>query len=411
MKPKVLVAATSRWFTTARLAIALANAGCTVEAVCPPGHPLGNTSAVQQTHSYNGLAPLMSLADAIAVTRPDFILPGDDLATQHLHHLYHRERRYGKGGALICRVIERSLGAPESFPVVYARTTFMQLAQEEGIRVPETEVITTTQDLKKWVARIGFPTVLKANCTSGGEGVRIVHTLEEAELAFRALQAPPLFIRAAKRALVDRDKTLIWPSLLRRRSVVNAQAFVTGREATSTIACWNGTVLAGLHFEVLKKRSSAGPATVLRLIEHSEMLTAAKRITRRLNLSGLNGFDFMLEAQTGNAYLVEINPRATQVGHLTLGTGHDLPAALYAALSGDTVIQPAPKLTENDTITLFPHEWRRNPASAFLQTGYHDVPWEEPELVLACLRRGRKQSVWYSQRNRTQASSVIEIPS
>src|SRR5947208_8381704 len=136
VKPKVLVAATSRWFTTARLAIALANAGCTVEAVCPPGHPLGNTSAVQQTHSYNGLAPLMSLADAIAVTRPDFILPGDDLATQHLHHLYHRERRYGKGGALICRVIERSLGAPESFPVVYARTTFMQLAQEEGIRVP-----------------------------------------------------------------------------------------------------------------------------------------------------------------------------------------------------------------------------------------------------------------------------------
>src|SRR5438552_13866695 len=411
MKPTVLVATTSRWFPTARLGVALAHAGFMVEAVCPPRHPLAKTGAVRQICTYRGLTPLRSFVEAIAATKPDLILPGDDLATRHLHHLYGRERRQGRAGSAICQLIERSLGAPESFSVVYARTAFMQLAQEDGIRTPRTEIISNTHDLKTWIARMGFPTVLKADCTSGGEGVRVVHTIEQAEHAYRRLQAPPLLARAAKRALVDQDKTLVWPSLLRRRPVVNGQAFVAGREATSTVACWNGVVLAGLHFEVLKKRSSAGPATVLRLIEHSEMLTAAKMITRRLNLSGLNGFDFMLEAQTGNAYLVEINPRATQVGHLTLGTGHDLPAALYAALSGDTVIQPAPKLTENDTITLFPHEWRRNPASAFLQTGYHDVPWEEPELVLACLRRGRKQSVWYSQRNRTQASSVIEIPS
>ena len=61
----------------------------------------------------------------------------------------------------------------------------------------------------------------------------------------------------------------------------------------------------------------------------------------------------MLEAHTGNAHLIEINPRATQVGHLALGPGRDLPAALYAALSG--ICPPAaPKVTENDTIALFP---------------------------------------------------------
>src|SRR5206468_12460820 len=160
---------------------------------------------------------------------------------------------------------------PESFSGVYARTAFMQLAQEEGIRVPRTETISTPHDLRAWVARMGFPTVLKADCTSGGEGVRIVHTIEEAEQAYRRLQAPPLLARAAKRALVDQDKTLVWPSLLRRRSVVNTQAFVAGREATSTVACWNGAVLASLHFEVLNKRSSAGPATVMHLIENAEM--------------------------------------------------------------------------------------------------------------------------------------------
>src|SRR5438034_1651828 len=287
MKPTVLVATTSCWFPTARLAVALAHAGFTMDAVCPPRHPLAKTSAVRQICSYRGLAPLRSFVEAIATTKPDLILPGDDLATRHLHHLYSREHRQGKAGSAICQLIERSLGAPESFSVVYARTAFMQLAQEEAIRVPRTEILNNTHDLRTWVARMGFPTVLKADCTSGGEGVRVVHTIEQAEQAYRRLQAPPLLARAAKRAPVHQDKTLVWPSLLRRRSVVNTQAFVAGREATSTVACWNGSVLAALHFEVLNKRSSAGPATVMRLIENAEMSGAAEKIARRLNLSGV----------------------------------------------------------------------------------------------------------------------------
>ncbi len=153
----------------------------------------------------------------------------------------------------------------------------MQIAQEEGVRAPKTEIITDTHDLAKWIAQMGFPTVLKANGTSGGDGVKVVNTVEEAEHAFRKLQAPPLMARAIKRALVDRDPTLVPPSLLRRRFVVNAQAFVAGREATSTIACWKGKVLASLHFEVLKKAASTGHATVLRLIEHPEMAERCRK--------------------------------------------------------------------------------------------------------------------------------------
>src|SRR5437660_1489403 len=149
--------------------------------VCPPRHPLGKTRAVGQICPYRGLAPLRSFVEAIAATRPDLILPGDDLATRHLHHLCRREHRQGRAGSAICQLIERSLGAPESFSVVYARTAFMQLAQEEGIRIPRTEIISNTHDLRAWVARMGFPTVLKADCTSGGEGVRVVHTIELAE--------------------------------------------------------------------------------------------------------------------------------------------------------------------------------------------------------------------------------------
>lgn len=303
----------------------------------------------------------------------------------------------------MCALIERSLGEPESFPVVSARTAFMNLADAEGLRVPPTEVMRNSDELRNWAARMGFPFVLKANGTSGGDGVRVAHTLAEAEHAFKELQAPPLLARAAKRALVDQDKTLVWPSLLRRRPVVNAQAFVAGHEATSAVICWKGAVLASLHFEVVNKASSAGHATVVRLIENAEMSAATEKMARRLGLSGLYGFDFMMEAGTGNVYLVEINPRATQVGHLSLGPGHDIPAALYGALSGQ-VIQAAPKVTESDTIALFPQEWIRDPESAFLQAGYHDVPWEEPELVQDCVSNRRKQSAWYSRSQRKQIS-------
>jgi Carbamoyl-phosphate synthase L chain, ATP binding domain len=387
VKPTVLIAASSHWFPTARLAMALTSAGCVVDAVCPARHPLSTVRAVRRTHRYSGLAPLYSLSRAIQNSGPDLIIPGDDLTTRHLHHLYRRERT--RGNDVICNLIERSFGSPESFPIVYERATFMQLASAEGVRVPKTTVITNLQVLRRWIEETGFPCVLKADGTSGGDGVKIVRNLEQAADAYRKLNAPPMLARAAKRALMDRDKTLVWPSLLRRRSVVSAQALVVGHEATSTVACWRGAVLAALHFEVVNKKCASGPATVMRLADHQEMKGAVEKMVRRLNLSGVHGFDFMIEGHTGDAYLIEINPRTTQVGHLRLGEGRDLPAALIAALA-HCPIQHAPKLTENTMIALFPQEWMRDPGSSFMYSAYHDVPWEEPALLQLCLQSSLK---------------------
>jgi len=406
--PTVLIATTTRWFPTARLVVALANAGFTVDAVCPSNHPLNKTGVVRKVFHYRGLDALASFADAINAATPDLIVPGDDLATEHLHAIHHQENHEGATGAEMCRLIERSLGATESFSIVNSRTKLMEIAESEGVRVPKTAVIRGQDDLKNWIAQAGVPTVLKADGSSGGCGVRVVRSLQEAQRALQTLQAPPLLARALKRALLDSDPTLVWPSLRRRRSVVNAQVFVAGREATSAVACSNGEVLACLHFEVINKVASSGHASVVRLIENSEMSSAAEKIARRLKLSGVHGFDFMLDERTGNAHLIEINPRATQVGHLTLGPGRDIPAALYAAVSGQSA-RPATRVTNDDTIALFPQEWLRDPSSAFLQSAYHDVPWDKPDLIRACVRIRRKQVAWYSQQSRLQEFSMSRV--
>ena len=386
--------------------MALANAGFKVEMLCPAGHPVRETLAVSRIHVYDGLMPLRSLRRAIATAKPDLVLPGDDLATFHLHDLYRQRETPTERTSIERSLIERSLGSPESFPIVQSRAAFMELALQEGVRIPKTEVIQSIENVKDAMERVGLPAVIKADGTSGGDGVRVVRTVAEGQSAFQKLHAPPLLARAFKRAVFDHDRTLIGPSLRRSRRTVNAQAFVAGHEATSTVACWKGTVLASLHFEVLRKGNAAGHATVVRLIENAEISSAVEKVVRRMGLSGLCGFDFMVETNSGHAYLIEINPRSTQVGHLTLGAGRDLPAALFGAIT-ENPARAAATATENDTVALFPHEWARDPQSEFLRTAYHDVPWDAPELVHACIRRSRKQSVWYSRAEADHETAIV----
>lgn len=222
-----------------------------------------------------------------------------------------------------------------------------------------------------------------------------MHSLPEAQRAFKALESPPSWIRVAKRALIDQDMRWIRPAFEHRRSVVNAQEFISGRDATSLVACWRGEALAALHFEVVNRQCANGPSSVLRLIEIEEITVAIERLVRRLNISGLYGFDFLLEKDTEAPYLIEMNPRTTQVGHLALGPGRDLPAALSAAISGKPIPETH-KVTEHQTIALFPQEWLRNPQSTFLTSAYHDIPWEEPDLIRACLRKTQRWNDWHT---------------
>ena len=403
VKPTILIATTERWHPTARLAMALRDAGCVVHAVCPSRHPLSNTTAVQQIYWCRGLRPIASFARAIASSNPDVVIPGDDLATRQLHELYRRESL--KGGSPICRLIERSLGAADSFSIVYARAKSMEAAERAGVRVPSTTVINNDDELRDWIKRTGLPTVLKANGTSGGDGVRVVRSFREAQSAFRQLRRPPLLARALKRAVINGDLTLLAPSFFRRRATVNAQVFIAGREATSAVVCVDGKILASLHFEVIQKARATGHATVLRRIDNDEMKTASEKVVSQLRLSGLHGFDFMLESASDKAYLIELNPRATQVGHLNLGPNRNVPAALAAALKGCEVEVTA-RVSENDTIALFPQEWLRDAASPFLTSAYHDVPWTEPNLI-AAIRGERVFPAHPYCESFTQARSVV----
>lgn len=140
-------------------------------------------------------------------------------------------------------------------------------------------------------------------------------------------------------------------------------------------------MVASLPFDVVQTTKERGPASVLRRANDRALEDAARKIAEYFGLSGLHGLDFMRDAD-GAAWLIEINPRATPTSHLAFGEGRDLAAALLGAWVGWPVA--ARQMAANwETVALFPQAWRRDPASPWLFSLYHDVPWEDVELVRA----------------------------
>lgn len=380
--PRVLLAATLRWPLAARLAIAFRQQGCEVQAWCPEGHPLGKTRAVGRIHHGRALAPQSTLRAALGAAAPDLVVPCDDDAALHLHDLHARLRADG-GTQALRALIERSLGTPASCETATARGALMALAAAAGVRVPDTVPLAGAADLEAWIERRGLPAVLKADRSWGGLGVAIVRTAAEARAAWRQAMHPSAG-RALSHLLVRRDPSHLLRRLRGDRPALTVQALVQGRPANRAVACWQGQVLAGISVVALQTRTATGPATVVQVIENDEMSAAATQLVRALKLSGFCGFDFILESASRAAWLIEVNPRATPICHLSSGTGPLLPAALLARLQGAAPPAASP-VTGNGTIALFPGEWERNPLSPHLRTAFHDVPWEEAELVRDCV--------------------------
>jgi hypothetical protein len=408
MTPKILLVTTRRWFATARLGTALAQAGSDVQAVCPSDHLLTKARAVRGTFRYSGLLPSKSIRAAMGAAQPDLVVPGDDLAATHLHHLHKLATRPDAESPNILALLERSLGNPAYFSAVDSRNTFMSLAREEEVRAPNTAIVTSVDNVRSWLKENGLPAVLKVDGTYGGAGTEIVHSLSDAESAFRKLAVGILLSRVAKDAVLGGDLTLARSWFQNSKSVVSIQSFVPGPDASSSVACWQGEVLAMIQFEVLRKTNPKGSASVLRLIDNPEISATVKKMVSRLGLSGLVGFDFILEEQTGHPYLIELNPRATQTCHLRLGDGRDLVAALRSKISGEA-LQVVPRMTDDDVIALFPQEWQKTPDSEFIKSAYHDVPWDEPELVRAGTQYRPQNGGWLSQGKWREVRSKLSV--
>ncbi len=377
MRPRILLAETSRLPSIALLALDFARAGIEVAAVCPSRHPLLKTRVVGQTFRYSSRRPIESLAEAIRATRPQVVIPCDDRAVRHLHEL-HAWACLRSTEQELAALIEHSVGLPEGFPVVSSRYELLRVGQELGLPVPDVRPIDTIEELEAWQERQPFPWALKADGTFGGLGVRIAHSLSQAEEYFLELSRFYSGPRAVKRLLVNRDGFWMRPWWRGERPRITVQAYVHGSPGNCAVACCKGKVSDIISVEVVNAAGETGSASIVRVVDNAEMRLCAERLAHRLGMSGFFGLDFMIEQGTGTAHLIEMNPRPTRLSHLRLGKGRDLIGALCAQLLG----QPygdTPAVTHNEMIAYFPDAW--NCKSELLEASFHDIPKGDPDLI------------------------------
>jgi len=386
-QPKVLLCSRLWWASSARLALAFLRSGCRVSGVCPPSHPLRYVTGLESLHFYANLDPAGSLRNAILASGADLIVPCDDAAVWHLHELH---AKYPEMQLLI----EYSLGSKESFSIVESRAEMLKSAAEMGIRAPLTQTVISEADLNSWC--LDGPAVIKLDGTWGGAGVAIVDSRAKAIAEFRRLSGPVRSGVAWKRWLINRHPRALMSWRRRREKGLTIQQFIPGRPANTICACWHGEVLATVTVEVLASQGPTGAAIVVRLLKNEEIDRATRLLARELMFNGFFGLDFILEEKTGDAYLIELNPRATQLGHLRLPGQGDLAAALIARINGESPEIPEDCI-ENPIIALFPQTLNWDPDSVYLSSGHHDIPVEEQALCQELLRESWPDRRWLSR--------------
>lgn len=375
---RVLVIATVDWAQITRLCLELADGGFKVRALAPDHHRLHKMRTIDaELIGRTRTAALHSISRTIERFLPDIVVPGDERAIDYMHALYTRAiRGHGRRARLLAELMETSLGAPSSFVFARQRSRFVQLAYDEGLLVPATAVVEDVQQLQATTAGARFPLVVKRDESSGGEGVRIVTNAREAERNFLELRRAGGSIKAMMQALDRRDASYL-ARLFRPDPAIVVQEYIEGRPANRAVVCRRGRVLAGLSVEALQTSGPAGPASVVRVIESPEMVEATARLVERLGLSGFVGFDFVIQAGSGQAYLLEMNGRPTPICHIAL----DGPTDMISALAEPFAVTRRVPNIDSPIVALFPQEIWRDPDSRYLYSAYHDVPRHAAEFV------------------------------
>lgn len=371
------------WPAAARLPRALQTAGFEVGVLCRPSAYLARTKFIDHVFPLpsesRGRAIFAHLVAAAQAWRPDLVLPMDDRSALFLAQA-HAEASNRRDLLTLAQLLQTSLGKPANLPHAASKRATFEAAQRLGLRTPASRTITSTRELDEFAGTHGFPAVLKESFSNGGNGVFICGDEREARTTLTALLRTGglrSYFRSWRAQLRGRTMSRRW--LPADRSIIVSQ-FIAGKNATSLVAAFAGEPLAALTAEVVESYPNAkGPSSVVRFTDHEEMRHTSAALVRHWGLTGLIGFDFIVDAD-GAAWLLECNPRPTPIAHLGARAGIDLALALKQRIAGDTRPAPPP-YKPGLTVAFFPFETWRDALSTHLQNSFHDIPTDDPELL------------------------------
>ena len=197
--------------------------------------------------------------------------------------------------------------------------------------------------VKKVAAGIGYPLMLKASWGGGGRGMRVVP--DEATL----VRDLPAAKREAKAAF-GRDEVYL-EKLVERARHVEVQILADSHGSIVHLYERDCTVQRR-HQKVVER----APAPFLDVAERQELAKHAVAIAHAANYVGAGTVEFLQDADTGQFYFIEVNPRI-QVEHTVTEevTGIDIVKAQIRIAGGAAIGEPESGVPRQGEIRLNGH--------------------------------------------------------
>ncbi|HZR35588.1 MAG TPA: pyruvate carboxylase [Nevskia sp.] len=199
------------------------------------------------------------------------------------------------------------------------------------------------EQCRKIVAAVGYPVMMKASWGGGGRGMRVIES--EDQLGPQMESA-----RREAKAAFGNDEVYV-EKLVRRARHVEVQ--VLGDSHGNLIHLFERDCSVQRRNQKVVERA---PAPYLDDTRRSELCEAALRLCRQVNYSHAGTVEFLMDADNGQFYFIEVNPRI-QVEHTVTEevTGVDIVKAQIRVTEGARIGDPDSKLPAQHQVRLDGH--------------------------------------------------------
>ncbi|MBD8877510.1 pyruvate carboxylase [Roseibium polysiphoniae] len=234
---------------------------------------------------------------------------------------------------------------PETMRRLGNKVAARNLAIEASVPVmPATDPLPDDMDeIKRLAAGIGYPVMLKASWGGGGRGMRVI---PDEETLLRDVVAAKREARAA----FGKDEIYL-EKLVQRARHVEVQILGDG-EGGLVHLFERDCSIQRRHQKVVER----APAPYLGDEKRAELCEYGLKIGREVNYRGAGTVEFLMDADTGAVYFIEVNPRV-QVEHTVTEevTGIDIVKAQIQIAGGAKIGQPESGVPNQSEIRLNGH--------------------------------------------------------
>ena len=219
------------------------------------------------------------------------------------------------------------------------------LAIEVGVPVvPATEPLPDDMEIvKKMAADVGYPVMLKASWGGGGRGMRVIRA--ETDLAREVTEA-----KREAMAAFGKDEVYLEKLVENARHV---ESQILGDTHGNVVHLFERDCSIQRRNQKVVERA---PAPYLTEAQRQELANYSLKIAKATNYIGAGTVEYLMDADTGKFYFIEVNPRI-QVEHTVTEqvTGIDIVKAQIHILDGFAIGTPESGVPAQENIRLNGH--------------------------------------------------------